>query len=96
MLIAHAQGARRRWRQPLLRGPAWFFDVKVQPGFYSGAGKKILDRYRMRMLMPLAILALCLSAVIGAGYFGWLTWICLGTAILIHVNHAFSVDKAEK
>ena len=33
------RGCFRRWRQPLLRGPEWFFNVPVQPGFYTGPGE---------------------------------------------------------
>ncbi len=38
-------GCVRRGRQPLLRGRDWFFDVRVEDGFYDGAGRTILRQY---------------------------------------------------
>src|SRR5581483_3977573 len=48
---ARIRGIFRRWQQPVLRGPEWFFNVHVRPDFYAGQGHKILRGYRMRMLM---------------------------------------------
>ena len=31
--VSRIKGIFRRWRQPLLRGPEWFFNVHVQEGF---------------------------------------------------------------
>ena len=36
--IVRINGCVRRGRQPLLRGPEWFFTVPVEAGFYTGAG----------------------------------------------------------
>ena|ERR1700691_1602965 len=55
--VVRIRGCFRRGRQPLLRGPEWFFNVHVRPDFYTGAGKKLLHRYWMRMLMPFALRA---------------------------------------
>ena len=43
--VVRINGCIRRGRQPLLRGPEWFFNIPVQPGFYTGAGRKLLHRY---------------------------------------------------
>ena len=48
-------GCVRRGRQPLLRGHDWFFNVRVQEGFYEGPGRAILRRYWLRMLIPFAL-----------------------------------------
>jgi hypothetical protein len=53
--LVRINGCIRRGRQPLLRGPEWFFNVRAQPDFYTGAGKKILHRYWMRMFIPFAV-----------------------------------------
>jgi len=90
------RGIFRRWQQPLVRGPEWFFNVPVQPDFYSGAGKKILDRYRMRMLMPVAIEVVVAAAIFLSGHFLNLAWLIAAMALFIHVNHVYNVDSAER
>lgn len=90
------RGCFRRWRQPLLRGPEYFFNVRVQPDFYSGQGKKLLDRYRLRMLMPVALEIPVAIAIFISGHFDYLMWLVLAMGILIHVNHVFSVDLKER
>jgi len=93
---ARMRGCVRRWRQPLLRGPEWFFNVHVQPGFYTGAGKKILDRYRMRMFIPFAIDIPCATAIFISGRLNWLMALILGLAAYIHIHHLNSVALAER
>src|SRR5882724_5025438 len=90
------RGCVRRWRQPLLRGPEWFFSVHVVPDFYTGPGKKILHRYWMRMFIPFAVDIPVATAIFISGHFVNLTWLVLGLAVLIHLNHLFSVDLAER
>src|SRR5689334_6208305 len=90
------RGIFRRWQQPLLRGQEWFFNVHVQPGFYSGPGKKILRRYQMRMLMPVAIEIVVAAAIFISGHVLNLVWLIVAMAIFIHVNHAFNVEAAER
>jgi hypothetical protein len=93
---ARVNGCIRRGRQPLLRGPEYFFDVRVRSGFYDGAGKRLLRHYWMRMLMPFVVdipLAICIFA---SGRLLLLNWLVLGLAALIHINHVFSVRLAER
>ncbi len=90
------RGTFRRWQQPVLRGPEWFFNVQVLPDFYSGEGRKILRGYRMRMLMPVAIEVVIATAIFISGHVQNLVWLILGTAIFIHLNHVFNVDAAER
>jgi len=94
--VVRIRGCFRRGRQPLLRGPEWFFDVRVQPDFYTGPGKKILHRYWMRMLMPFAVDIPIAIAIFLSGRVQLLAWLVVGLGILIHVNHVYSVDKAER
>ena len=94
--VVRINGCFRRVRQPLLRGSEWFFNVHVQPDFYMSAGKKILHRYWMRMLMPFAIDIPVAIAIFLSGHLLLLNWLILGLCALIHVNHSFSVDLAER
>lgn len=89
-------GCVRRGRQPLLRGPEWFFNVHVQPGFYTGAGRKLLHRYWMRMLIPFAVDIPFAVAIFFSGRLLLLNWLILALCVLIHINHSFSVDLAER
>jgi hypothetical protein len=89
-------GCVRRGRQPLLRGPEWFFNVHVQPGFYTGEGRRILRRYWMRMLIPFAVDIPVAIAIFFSGHLLLLNWLVLALCALIHINHSFSVDLAER
>jgi hypothetical protein len=90
------RGCVRRWRQPLLRGPEWFFNVRVQSDFYTSRGKPLLDRYRLRMLMPFALEIPVATAIFISGHVQYLTWLAVAMGVLIHVNHLFSVDLKER
>lgn len=90
------RGCFRRWRQPLLRGAEWFFDVPVQPGFYEGPGKKLLRQYRWRMMIPFAVDIPIALVIILTGHLQALGWLVIGLGILIHLNHIYSVDLAER
>ena len=89
-------GCVRRGRQPLLRGPEWFFNVHVRPGFYTGAGRRILRRYWMRMFIPFAVDIPVAIAIFLSGHLLLLNVLVLGLCALIHINHLFSVDLAER
>ncbi len=93
---ARIRGIFRRWQQPVLRGPEWFFNVHVRPDFFAGEGHKILRGYRLRMLMPVAIEVIIATAIFLSGHFQNLAYLMLGIAVLIHVNHVFNVDAAER
>lgn len=41
--VVRINGCFRRGLQPLLRGREWFFNVHVQPDFYTGAGRPPLQ-----------------------------------------------------
>src|SRR5262249_26201531 len=89
-------GCVRRGRQPLLRGPEWFFNVHVQPDFYTGEGRRILRRYWMRMLIPFAVDIPVAIAIFLSGHLLLLNGLVLGLCALIHINHFFSVVLAER
>lgn len=93
---ARIRGCVRRWRQPLLRGQEWFFNVHVQQGFYSGLGRKILEGYRIRMIVLVVVEALLAIAIFVSGHFGLLPWLIIGASLAVHVNHLLSVDRAER
>jgi hypothetical protein len=91
---SRVRGCFRRWQQPLLRGPEWFFNVQVQPGFYDGEGAKLLRAYRLRMLSTVAIdIAACAALF---GHVLLLSGFLLAMVAFIHVFHVFSVDLAER
>lgn len=93
---ARVRGCFRRWQQPLLRGPEWFFNVRVQAGFYAGAGRTILQNYRLRMFFPIAIEMSFAVAIFISGHLFYLCWLLIAASIAIHANHLFNVDKAER
>ncbi|HEX2331290.1 MAG TPA: hypothetical protein VHN74_21375 [Candidatus Angelobacter sp.] len=90
------RGSVRRWKQPVVRGTDWFFNVRVQPGFYEGEGKSLLRRYRLRMLATAAVEAPIAVALIATGHIPYLGWLILASAIAVHVNHLFNVEAAER
>lgn len=95
--LARIRGMVRRWRQPLVRGPEYFLNVRVRPDFYSGEGRKILHRYWIRLFVPWALEIPCLVAIFRFGhYYEYLTALMIAIGILIHLNHLFSVDLAER
>lgn len=94
--VVRINGCVRRGRQPLLRGPQWFFDVRVPPDFYAGPGRKILHRYWLRMLIPFALDIPVAAAIFFSGQLQFLTWLILALCVVIHLNHLFSVDLAER
>jgi hypothetical protein len=89
-------GCVRRGRQPLFRGPEWFFDLGVRPDFYTGEGRKILHRYWMRMLIPFAIDIPLAIAIFRSGHLALLNLLILGLCAVIHINHSYSVQLAER
>jgi hypothetical protein len=95
-LAARIRGCFRRWGQPLLRGPEYFFSVPVSPDFPAGVGRKILLRYRLRMFIPFVLDIPIAIAVFIPGHLQSLVWLLLAQVALIHVNHVFSVDIAER
>lgn len=90
------RGCFRRWRQPLLRGPEWFFNVHVPDDFYTGAGKKILHGYWLRMLMTVVLEIPIATAIFISGHYQYLAWLIVAMAAVVHINHLFSVDMAER
>ncbi len=95
-VVARIRGCFRRWRQPLVRGPEWFFNVPVTSDFYAGAGGRILNRYRMRMFAPIAVEIPLAAAIFISGHLIYLYWLVIAASIAVHVNHLFSVDLAER
>jgi hypothetical protein len=94
--LVRINGCIRRGREPLLRGRGWFFNVQVPPDFYCAAGRVILHRYWMRMLIPFAVDIPIATAIFLSHRLSLLNWLILGLCALIHINHVFSVDLAER
>ena len=94
--VVRVQGWLRRNRQPLLRGTGYFFDVPVMGGFYAGPGRQLLRDYRLRMLIPFAVDVPCAAVIFATGHLQCLVWLVLALTVLIHINHLYSVDLAER
>lgn len=94
--LIRINGCIRRGRQPLLRGREWFFNVHVQPHFYTGVGRRILHRYWMRMLIPFAVDIPFAAAIFLSGRLPLLNILIIGLCALIHINHSYSVHLAER
>src|SRR5690242_9787961 len=94
-LAIQVRGCIRRWRQPLLRGRDWFFNVPVEPSFYAEEGAKLLRHYRTRMFMPL-LLDFPIVGMFLLGKLGLGSLLLLAQAGLIHWNHVLSVDRSER
>ncbi|HYX52685.1 MAG TPA: hypothetical protein VE783_04490 [Candidatus Limnocylindrales bacterium] len=93
---SRVRGSVRRWKQPLVRGQEWFFNVRVLPGFYEGGGKNLLNRYRLQMLATAAIEIPVAVALILTGHIPYLGWLILVMAAGVHVNHLFNVEASER
>lgn len=93
---ARVRGTVRRWRQPLLRGPEWLFNVHVQPDFYVGPGRKILLRYRMKIFVSYLIEVPLTIVFFLRGNYAALPVLILLMAAFIHVFHVFTVQSAER
>jgi hypothetical protein len=91
-----ANGCVRRWRQPLLRGPEWFFNVRVAADFYAGVGRKLLRDYRARMFIPFAVDIPAAIAIFVSGRLVLINLLVIVLAAVIHINHSYSVDLAER
>lgn len=94
--LVRINGCIRRGKQPLLRGQEWFFSVPVESDFYTGAGRRILLRYWMRMFVPFALDIPLAIAIFVSGRFLLLNWLILMLCAVIHINHVYSVDLAER
>src|SRR5258708_27612619 len=89
-------GCIRRGRQPQLRGPEWFLNLRVNPGFYSGEGKKLLHRYWLRMMLPFALDIPVATFLFVTGRYFYLNLLVVALAVVIHVNHMFNVQIAKR
>jgi hypothetical protein len=94
--IIRINGCVRRGRQPLLRGPEWFFNVHVRPDFYTGAGRELLHRYWLRMLIPFAVDIPIAISIFHSGRLDLLNFLVIALCAIIHINHSYSVDLAER
>lgn len=93
---ARIRGTVRRWRQPLLRGPEWLFNVHMQPDFYAGPGRKILGRYRMKIFVSYLIeVPLTVVFFVRRDYMALASLVIL-ISVFIHVFHVFNVHSAER
>jgi hypothetical protein len=70
--------------------------VPVPSDFYDGVGRMLLHRYYRRMLIPFAVDIPLAIAIFASGHLLLLNWEVVGIAALIHINHLYSVDLAER
>ncbi len=93
-LGSRLRGVARRGKQPLLRGPAWFLDLPVQPGFYEGPGRAILRAYRRRVWAPFLLDIPVLLFVAFTRHYMLLGWLVVALVPLIHINHLMNVARS--
>jgi hypothetical protein len=93
---ARVRGGIRRWRQPLLRGAEWFFNVHVQDGFYAAEGKRLLRDYRLRMMASFVLELPVALFLIATGRYLYLMLLVLVMILVVHVAHVYNVDYAER
>jgi len=55
MFVFRLYQVRRCWLLPLKHGEGFFLAQRVGAGFYQGAGKMLLRRYRASLFVPLAV-----------------------------------------
>src|SRR5262249_27441950 len=72
LFAARVLPIRRFWLLPLRNGENHFLAAAVEPGFYSGAGARLLRRYRIVLIVPLLIDAIILIALIASGKFAYI------------------------
>lgn len=85
-----------RGQRPLARGPEWFFDTRVQPSFYDGAGKAILHRYWLRMVLPFTVEIPAAIAIFLSGRIWLLNLLIVVMVVLMRVNESAAVRAAER
>ena len=90
------RGFQRRWQQPRLRGPEWFFETPVQPGFYDGPGRVLLRRYAWRMAIPCVLDVIALAGFLATHNGMWLLVAALVLTPAIHFNHMLNVARCER
>ncbi|HKV41259.1 MAG TPA: hypothetical protein VJX67_18785 [Blastocatellia bacterium] len=54
-LVTRVYMACEQWRTPLKNGERFFLAQSVEPRFYQGAGAGLLRRFRLSLLIPLAL-----------------------------------------
>ena len=93
---SRVRGVFRRLKQQHLRGEGWFFDVAVEPGFYEGAGRTMLRGYQLRMAAPIVAEVAFWVTAVATGHLAWLFWAVIGMVPVIHLNHWYNVQMAER
>ena len=94
--IVRINGCVRRGREPFLRGPGWFFDVRVAGDFYAGIGGRILRRYWLRMLAPFAVDVPIAWMIFASGWYVMAICSMVAACAIIHVNHLSNVRSAKQ
>ena len=94
--ISRVRGFQRRWQQPRLRGPEWFLDTPVQPGFYEGPGPALLRRYAWRMTLPCLIDVIALAGYSITHHSVWLLIAPLVLSPAVHLNHLLNVAYSQR
>src|ERR1041385_7487385 len=51
MFLLRLNKVRTFWRLPSKKGPDHFLSIRVEPGFYEGAGRSVLRRFRRALLI---------------------------------------------
>jgi hypothetical protein len=82
---------RRRWNLPLVHGPDYFYHMQVAKGFYEGAGRGLLHRYRALLLWPYAAEAAVLVMLVLRDNYNSLPTLCLVGILSAVLNQRLSL-----
>lgn len=72
----------KRWQMPTLRGPGWFFHVQVGSEFWEHEGRGLLREYRFWLLLPYAIEAAAVGALVYFDRLAYLYYLILPSIIV--------------
>jgi hypothetical protein len=91
---------RRRWDMPLMYGPRYFYRLHVGEGFYFGAGRRLLQRYRVLLLWPYFAELVAFTVLMAHQNYKALTALCgvglIATALNQRLSLALVTRSAKK
>jgi hypothetical protein len=82
---------RRRWNLPLVHGTNYFYRMHVVQGFYEGAGRALLQRYRALLLWPYVVESVVLVMLLLRNNYHSLPTLCLVGIIASVLNQRLSL-----
>lgn len=91
IVAMRASSFRRRWDMPLLYGPNYFYRLRVREGFYEGAGRKLLHRYRAILLWPYFAEVVAFAVLMIRRNYNGLTGLCVAGMFTTILNQRLAM-----